>query len=299
MNIIVIAVLLMGTLALLGFALIPDKGSSKLKEEINGKKIVVLDPGEKKEPAKEFLLSLRNSLGKGISKYDWDYLETKRIQYKSQFAMAGLSGKITADEFIAAQILAALGISVFVVIAFSQTFMGFLFGLLLGFMAPTFWLGDKVKKYNQAIFRAIPDVLDLLTMAVEAGLDFSGAINKIIEKSTPNVFLEELEKMQQEVSLGKSRERALKDMSLRIQNPYVDSVVNALTQAIKLGSSIGPIIRQQAEQLRMERFMKAEKQAAEAPVKMLFPMVIFIFPTVFMVLFAPMVMMFMDTGGIM
>ncbi|NLB34941.1 MAG: type II secretion system F family protein [Elusimicrobia bacterium] len=297
MQIIIIAVLVIGTLILLAYALVPDKGSAQVKAHLSDKKPIAVDPDKKREPAKEFFFAIRGSLAKGIAKYDWSFLETKRSQLSVQFQGAGLTGKMTPDEFIASQLLAAFGLGVFVVVGFSQTLIAFLIGMMVGFILPSLWLSDVVKKYNQAMFIAIPDVLDLLTMAIEAGMDFSGAISKVIEKADTNIFLEELERMQQEVALGKSRERALKDMSERIQNPYVDSVVNSLTQAIRLGSSIGPIIRQQAEQLRIERFLKAEKQAAESPVKMLFPMVVFIFPTVFIMLFAPMVLHFINSGG--
>jgi tight adherence protein C len=167
-----------------------------------------------------------------------------------------------------------------------------LVGALIGIFYPIIWINDKVTKRHLAISRALPFNLDLLTLSVEAGLDFTAALAKVVEKGKTGPLREELNLVLKQLKMGKTREEALKSMILRVDLPALTQFVTALIQADKMGTSLGKVLRIQSTQLRIERTQRAEKLANEAPVKMLFPLIACIFPTVFMVLFGPIVFAF-------
>ncbi|QRK05421.1 type II secretion system F family protein [Archangium violaceum] len=171
--------------------------------------------------------------------------------------------------------------------------------MLFGLYYPIIWVNDQVKKRHLLISRALPYSLDLLTLSVEAGLDFTGALAKVVEKGKSGPLREELQIVLKQLKMGKTREEALKSMIVRVDLPPLTTFVTALIQADKMGTSLGKVLRIQSTQLRIDRTQRAEKLAGEAPVKMLFPLIACIFPTVFMVLFGPIVFQFMfgDVGG--
>lgn len=170
---------------------------------------------------------------------------------------------------------------------------------LIGLFYPLIWVNDQVNKRHLAISRALPFNLDLLTLSVEAGLDFTAALAKVVDKGKPGPLREELALVLKQLKMGKTREEALKSMIARVDLPALSQFVTALIQADKMGTSLGKVLRIQSTQLRIERTQRAEKLANEAPVKMLFPLIACIFPTVFMVLFGPIVFAFMygNVGG--
>jgi tight adherence protein C len=159
----------------------------------------------------------------------------------------------------------------------------------LGGLYPLIWLSDQVKKRHLKISRALPYNLDLLTLSVEAGLDFTGALAKVVEKGKEGPLREELMLVLKQLKMGKTREEALRDMAARVGHPGVSAFSSALIQADRMGTSLGKVLRIQATQLRADRTQRAEKLANEAPVKMLFPLIACIFPTVFLILFGPIV----------
>ena len=171
--------------------------------------------------------------------------------------------------------------------------------MMLGMFYPQIWVNDQVKKRHLLISRALPYNLDLLTLSVEAGLDFTGALAKVVEKGKAGPLKEELALVLKQLKMGKTREEALKAMIVRVDLPPLTTFVTALIQADKMGTSLGKVLRIQSTQMRIDRTQRAEKLAGEAPVKMLFPLIACIFPTVFMVLFGPIVFQFMfgNVGG--
>jgi tight adherence protein C len=171
-------------------------------------------------------------------------------------------------------------------------FWSFPFFMLLGWYYPSIWLRDLIKKRHHAMSRALPYNLDLLTLAVEAGLDFAQAVGKVVEKGRQGPLVEEFRLVLRNLRLGKTREDALRGMAERVQLASLTSFSSALIQADRMGTSLGKILRLQATQLRIDRTHRAEKLANEAPVKMLFPLIACIFPTVFMVLFGPIIYQF-------
>jgi len=160
---------------------------------------------------------------------------------------------------------------------------------VFGFVFPYIWLSDQIKKRQMAIGRALPYNIDLLTLSVEAGLDFQAALGTVVEKGMPGALIEEFNIVLREIRLGKTRSEALRNMADRIQLTEVSAFVANLVQADKMGTSLGKVLRIQSTQMRIARTHRAEKLANEAPIKMLLPLIGCIFPTVFLVLFGPIV----------
>lgn len=158
--------------------------------------------------------------------------------------------------------------------------------LAFGMLLPEIVLSMRIKERRREVVRALPDVLDLLTVSVEAGLGFDLALVRVTERF-PGVLAQELERALQEMKLGRSRREALQDMADRVGAEDLSSFVSSLVQADQLGVGIGNILRLQADEIRRKRRQRAEEQAMKAPVKMLLPLVFFIFPALFVVLLGP------------
>jgi tight adherence protein C len=169
--------------------------------------------------------------------------------------------------------------------------------MLIGLFYPIIWVNDQVSKRHLQISRALPFNLDLLTLSVEAGLDFTAALDTVVKKGKGGPLREELQLVLKQLKMGKTREEALKSMIIRVDLPALTQFVTAIIQADKMGTSIGKVLRIQATQLRVQRTHRAEKLANEAPVKMLLPLTLCIFPTVFLVLFGPLVYRLLHGGG--
>jgi tight adherence protein C len=161
-----------------------------------------------------------------------------------------------------------------------------LVGAAFGYTIPEFWLGGRVKKRQHAILLMIPDALDLLTISVRAGLGFDAALGKVVEK-LPGPLSDEFRRALAEVRVGKARREALRDIVARTEVGPLTNFIGAIIQAEQLGVSISKVLQVQSEQLRIERRQRAEEQAAKAPIKMLFPLVGCIFPSLFIVILGP------------
>jgi tight adherence protein C len=171
-----------------------------------------------------------------------------------------------------------------------------LLGFLLFLVYPFLWLRSAVRVRHNKIRRALPFVLDILTLSVEAGMDFMTALQRHVERTKIDALCEELIRVIREIQLGKTRRESLRDMSIRVNFIDLRTVVNALVQADELGVSIGSILRIQSDQIRARRFERAEKLANEAPIKMLFPLMTCIFPAVFLILLGPILNRLMEQG---
>jgi len=152
---------------------------------------------------------------------------------------------------------------------------------------PLLWLRDQVRARHRALARALPYGLDLLTLSVEAGLDFPAALAKVVDKGRSGPLADELSVVLKELRLGKTREEALRNLGRRVDLPALTSFVQALVHADRMGTPLGKVLRILSTHLRIERSQRAEKLANEAPVKLLLPLVLFIFPTLFLMLFGP------------
>jgi tight adherence protein C len=157
---------------------------------------------------------------------------------------------------------------------------------LAGFVAPGFVVGARARKRQDEIQAALPDALDLLSVSVEAGLGFDGAITKLTEHMD-GPLIDELSHALGEMRVGESRPDALRRMADRIGTPEVAAFIRAVIQADQMGTSLGKTLRIQAQSARLKRQAAAEEKAMKAPIKMLFPSVAFIFPAMFVVILGP------------
>lgn len=165
----------------------------------------------------------------------------------------------------------------------------------LGFELPVFWLNYKIGQRKHDIQKALPDALDLLTISVEAGLGFDAAMLKVAEKSDTELS-RAFARVNAEIRVGKLRRDALRDMAHRSGVPDVTNFIAAVIQADQLGVSMAKVLRIQSEQMRIKRRQRAEELAAQAPVKMMFPLVFLIFPSILIVLLGPAVIIFYNRG---
>jgi tight adherence protein C len=193
--------------------------------------------------------------------------------------------------FIAAQGIFAIGGALFGLLLFGAAAPAkaplFALGLaVLGFMGPNMFLNGRVRQRQTSVAAELPDALDLLSVSVEAGLGFDGAVQKLTEHME-GPLIEEFELALGEMRIGESRQEALKKMAERSASQEMSSFVRAIIQADQLGISLGRILRIQAADSRLKRQLLAEEKAMKAPIKMLFPTVLFIFPAMFIVILGP------------
>ena len=207
---------------------------------------------------------------------------------RESLLMAGYDQTLSAERFLALRLLmGAAGIVLTILAVSARQPSAALLCVLIFLLYPSAWLKSLIRKRHLSILKALPNLLDLLTLSVEAGKDFLTALREITARRANDALNEELIRTLHEIQLGKARQTALKEMGLRVRQPDLISVLNAIIQADELGVSIGQLLRIQGDQLRAKRFARAEKLANEAPVKILFPVVLFIFPAVFLILMGP------------
>jgi len=170
----------------------------------------------------------------------------------------------------------------------------------LGYFMPDLMLTSMINRRQRTVFRALPDALDLLTICVEAGLGFDAAMGKVHEKWEDDLALE-FGRVLQEIRLGKLRREALRDMSDRLDVSELTSFVAAVIQSEQLGVSMAKVLRIQSDQMRVRRRQMAEEEAHRAPIKMIFPIGLLIFPSILIVLLGPAAMMLMQSalGGML
>ena len=223
-----------------------------------------------------------------------------RDQAERQLISAGFEGLLSGREFVALKILMPIICGSFWIATLKllaslrpeSMLKGNLLyisalGLIVFYIFPVFWLKRVLALRHRSIQKALPFVLDLLTLSVEAGMDFMSALQRNCQHRKLDALNEELIRMTREIQVGIPRRIALKNMAQRVNLPELRSVTHALIQADELGVGIGPILRIQSDQIRSRRFDRAEKLANEAPVKMLAPLMLFIFPAVFIILLGP------------
>ena len=230
-------------------------------------------------------------------------------QTTKKLERAGSPGGMDATVFWALRIAGlSLGALLFFVatIAPEGSFLkgrGLLIGIpaaAMGFFLPELWLQGRISKRQNDVRKALPDALDLLTICVEAGLGFDAAMSKVYEK-WDNVVAISFGRVIREIQLGKLRRDALKDMAERLSVSEMTSFIAAVIQSEQLGVSLARVLRIQADQMRIKRRQIAQEAAAKAPIKMLIPMALLIFPSICIVLMTPAVLMLMQSalGGIL
>jgi tight adherence protein C len=214
---------------------------------------------------------------------------------------AGLAQRISPASFLAVKGGTMVGGALLGLLM--AALVSFVSGILLlpvlgmiGFVGPDFILSSRIRKRRELVRSALPDALDLLAVSVEAGLGFDGAVTKLTEHMD-GPLVEEFGLLLSEIRMGESRQTALKNMATRVGAPELSAFVRAVVQADQLGISLGRILRVQAADTRLRRQASAEEKAMKAPIKMLFPTVLFIFPAMFVVLLGPALMNILKVLG--
>lgn len=248
----------------------------------------------------ELSLSFRDRVVVPILRYIADI--TVRFTPEKQVAemrhlidLAGMSGSMEPTTFLGLRIVATIGLALMAFLLFfvltantppTQAILYTLIAAALGYFFPILWIRSKISKRQDGITRALPDALDLLVICVDAGLGFDMAMGKVYDKWENDLAIA-FGRVLREIQLGKSRREALRDMSNRMDVPDVTSFTAAVIQADSLGVSMATILRVQSDQMRVKRRQRAQEKAHQAPVKMMIPMVLLIFPSIWIVLLGP------------
>jgi len=220
---------------------------------------------------------------------------------ENKLMLAGLSHKWSANGFITVWLVCIViffGIAYIMtsrqVMPYFQRVLFYWMCVAVGALLPFSMLNSRIRKRQKLIEKQLPEVLDLLSVSVQAGLSFDGALRKITDRST-GPLIEEFKRMQQDVRMGAPKARAMQAMAKRCDVEDLYLFITAVIQAERLGTSMGRTLVTQADNMRERRRQKAKAEALKAPVKMVFPLVIFIFPAIFVVALLPSVLSMMES----
>jgi tight adherence protein C len=278
----------------IGLARTPSRNTAEMVQQrlsvYGGEKPLTLDEVELQRPFSErFLRPAIERLGSMMSR---STPQKARLNLMNRLDLAGRPGNLTPEDFAAVRIVAAavlaaaglligllLGNPVYLVISLAL-------GAVLGFYAPVLWLKQKVDARRSEIQKGLPDAMDLLVIAVDAGLGFDAALARVTDKYK-NALSEEFAKVLREVSLGRPRLEAMDEMGRSSGVEDLHNFIQAIIQSEQFGTGIGKILRIQADEMRRKRRQRAQEKAAQATLKMMLPMVGCIFPTLWIVLLGP------------
>ena len=219
-------------------------------------------------------------------------LDEQRKQAKRKLISSGLIDELTPDEFLSMKVFLVLGFPLLLFVASVAYEIEIWWGWILlsgplGYKYPDMMVKGKMQERQKLARRAMPFIVDLLALSTEAGLDFVGAIGKVVQKANPSPLVDELSQVLKEMKVGSSRAEALREMAARLDMTEISSFVSILISADEMGASIGKVLRQQSEQLRLERTMAAEREGAKAASKILGPMFLLILPSIFITIGVP------------
>ena len=258
-------------------------------------------PEKSKSPAVEFSRSL-------VHQFTIQHaVRIKNPRYRKNLERliltSGLSNELNVDEFIGMKILWGIMFPALCLILNFALDIGAPWILMpvlgaIGWNFPNFHAKAMRDRRVVSVRADLPFFIDLLALATEAGLDFQGAIQRIVEKARGNsVLADELDQVLRDITLGSSRSQALRGLSTRLDMSEISSFVNVVIDADSTGASIARVLKDQSIQMRLERFVRAEKAGAQASQKILVPLMIFILPAVFIMVFAPMALSFIYGNG--
>jgi tight adherence protein C len=278
----------------IGLARTPSRNTAQMVQErlsvYGGEKPLTLDEVELQRPFSErFLRPAIERLGSMLSR---STPQKSRQDLMNRLDLAGRPGNLTPEDFaavriVAAAVMAAVGLllglllqnTVYLVVALA-------FGAVFGYYLPVLWLKQKVDARRAEIQKGLPDAMDLLVIAVDAGLGFDAALARVTDKYK-NALSEEFAKVLREVSLGRPRLEAMDEMGRSSGVEDLHNFIQAIIQSEQFGTGIGKILRIQADEMRRKRRQRAQEKAAQATLKMMLPMVGCIFPTLWIVLLGP------------
>jgi tight adherence protein C len=211
-----------------------------------------------------------------------------------KLAQAGNPNNLMAQDFLGYKGLAAIGLGIIGFLAltfvfhpsFIKFFIALAISVAIGFFLPDLWVNQKIKERQKEIQKYLADAIDILAISVEAGQGFDGAL-ETLSKRKQNALTAEFDRFRMEVQAGKGRKEALRDLALRTGVEDLNNFVAAMIQADQLGIGIAHVLRTQSQELRIKRRQRAEEKARQAPIKMLFPLIFLMFPSLFIVILGP------------
>jgi len=225
-----------------------------------------------------------------------------REAVRDKLVAAGSPVGLDVDRFMTLKVFGAVSVVFWPYFAFKLAALDGFYGVIvtgllwgISFFGPDVWVQRRTDQRQHEIAVRLPDVLDLLVISVEAGLGFEQAIDRTVD-AVPGALADEFRRMLQETRMGASRAEALRAMDERCQVPELRSFILAMLQADTFGVSIGRMLRAQADDMRIRRRQRAQEQAQKAPVKMLFPLIFCIFPSLFVVILGPAVLQITKSG---
>jgi tight adherence protein C len=222
------------------------------------------------------------------------YWDDARKNYRRKIISAGLKDELTPDEFIAFKFFLILFFPLVGGFLKAGEFIDFDWWMICmtgvaGYFYPDWWVKGRIAVRQDQILKSMPFIVDLLALSTEAGLDFMGSIGRVVEKAKPSPLVDELGQVLKEIKVGSSRQEALREMGIRIGMTEMNSFVSIIISADQMGASIGKILRQQSDQIRIERMLRAEKAGAAAAQKLMIPIIFLILPAVLLMIGAPFV----------
>jgi len=278
-----------------------DPLQARLAEYIQRGDVTSLEEIELSQPfSQRVLIPLIGRIGEFSARFT----PQKAIQNTARkLELAGNPWPIDAATFLAIRFILAVVLAGFLIVIVlispqskpSDNFMYIGGAAFAGFYLPHLMLTSKITRRQKEIRNAMPDALDLLTICVEAGLGFDAAMSKVSEKWQTELSFA-FSRVIREVQLGKVRREALKDMSDRLGIAEMTSFIAAIIQSEQLGVSMAKVLRIQSDQMRLKRRQRAEEEAHKAPIKMLIPMALLIFPSIMIIILTPAVMQIMGSG---
>jgi tight adherence protein C len=286
-----IYILILGSISLITYSLYLQQEPLKLplhhKEELENK---LWQAGDRTK--KRFLLTLPllplNTLILASSK-------KIRINLENKLFLAEVN--LSPEDFLGIKELLILALFF---IAFSITnhisFLAVGAPILIGYLLPDFYISNRVQNRKRLILRVFPDTIDLINLCVDAGLDFMQGLSWVVGRSKPNPLTREFSRITQEVKMGLPRQEALKNMVRRLDLPEIGSFVNALIHAERMGVQINQVLAVISEESRRQKFEKAERLALKAPIKMLFPLILFILPVIGIIVGGPVLLQFLHSN---
>jgi tight adherence protein C len=278
----------------IGLARTPSRNTAEMVQQrlsvYGGAKPLTLEEVELQRPFSErFLRPAIERLGSVMSR---STPQKARQNLMNRLDLAGRPGNLTPEDFaavriVAAAVMAAAGLGIGLLLANPvYLVISLAVGAILGFYLPVLWLKQKVDARRSEIQKGLPDAMDLLVIAVDAGLGFDAALARVTDKYK-NALSDEFAKVLREVSLGRPRLEAMDEMGRSSGVEDLHNFIQAIIQSEQFGTGIGKILRIQADEMRRKRRQRAQEKAAQATLKMLLPMVGCIFPTLWIVLLGP------------
>ncbi len=308
MSIVLLAILVISSVSLIAYALWPKDGMDEnaLRRRMMGRKTID-DVGEiqkkaKRSAAEAVLERMAPLATRGTTPMDAQAVSMLRVKLSN----AGFRRENTPTLFLASKTLLGVGMAIVALVwllaagkPFNDVMLWTCGAGGVGFMAPNYWLSVATRTRGDKIRNGLPDSMDLLVISVESGLALDSAIQRVGEEMS-HVHPELAEEMQivtHEGAMGIPRSEALSNMAMRTGVPEIKSLVAVVTQAERFGTSVAKALRNQADALRVKRRQRAEEAAQKTTVKLMLPLILFIFPAIFVVLVGPAVLQLMDTFG--